>query len=145
MKFKNIITLAFLLLAVSSLAQIQLNLPTTQIGDKEYYRYDSSNGESIYDIAAKLGVTKDYIIQNNPVINNYCNSYVLACLPVGPGRRGGACVCNDSVCAQIGHIGESDISTGINRIEKIVISCEDNRDVVIIFDYVNGLRIRRVF
>lgn len=66
MKFKNIITLAFLLLAVSSLAQIQLNLPTTQIGDKEYYRYDSSNGESIYDIAAKLGVTKDYIIQNNP-------------------------------------------------------------------------------
>ncbi|MBQ1485851.1 MAG: LysM peptidoglycan-binding domain-containing protein, partial [Muribaculaceae bacterium] len=53
-------------LAVSSLAQIQLNLPTTQIGDKEYYRYDSSNGESIYDIAAKLGVTKDYIIQNNP-------------------------------------------------------------------------------
>ena len=66
MKFKNIITLAFLLLAVSSLAQIQLNLPTTQIGDKEYYRYDSSDGESIYDIAAKLGVTKDYIIQNNP-------------------------------------------------------------------------------
>ena len=66
MKFKNIITLAFLLLAVSSLAQIQLNLSTTQIGDKEYYRYDSSNGESIYDIAAKLGVTKDYIIQNNP-------------------------------------------------------------------------------
>ena len=66
MKFKNIITLAFLLLAISSLAQIQLNLPTTQIGDKEYYRYDSSNGESIYDIAAKLGVTKDYIIQNNP-------------------------------------------------------------------------------
>ncbi len=66
MKFKNIITLAFLSLAVSSLAQIQLNLPTTQIGDKEYYRYDSSNGESIYDIAAKLGVTKDYIIQNNP-------------------------------------------------------------------------------
>ena len=48
------------------MAQIQLNLPTTQIGDKEYYRYDSSNGESIYDIAAKLGVTKDYIIQNNP-------------------------------------------------------------------------------
>ena len=66
MKFKNIITLAFLSLAVSSLAQIQLNLPTTQIGDKEYYRYDSSNGESIYDIAAKRGVTKDYIIQNNP-------------------------------------------------------------------------------
>ncbi len=66
MKFKNIITLAFLSLAVSSLAQIQLNLPTTQIGDKEYYRYDSSSGESIYDIAAKLGVTKDYIIQNNP-------------------------------------------------------------------------------
>ena len=66
MKFKNIITLAFLSLAVSSLARIQLNLPTTQIGDKEYYRYDSSNGESIYDIAAKLGVTKDYIIQNNP-------------------------------------------------------------------------------
>ena len=85
------------------------------------------------------------IIQNNPVINNDCNSNVLACLPVGSGRREGAGVCNDSVCAQIGHIGELDISIGINRIQEVVISCEDNCDVVIIFDYVNGLRIRPVF
>ena len=83
MKFKNIITLAFLSLAVSSLAQIQLNLPTTQIGDKEYYRYDSSNGESIYDIAAKLGVTKDYIIQNNPDATDGISNGMTLYFPTG--------------------------------------------------------------
>jgi len=68
MNFKDIIALAFLSVAAATplVAQTQMNLPTTQIGGVEFYRYDTSNGESIYDIAAKLGVTKDYIIQNNP-------------------------------------------------------------------------------
>lgn len=65
MKTKNIIVVAVLsLLAIT--AQAQMNLPRTQIGGHEYYRYDTSAGESIYDIAAKLGITKDYIIKNNP-------------------------------------------------------------------------------
>ena len=65
MKFKNIILLAVLPL-VAFVAQAQMNLPKTQIGGVEFYRYDTSAGESIYDIAAKLGVTKDFIIKNNP-------------------------------------------------------------------------------
>ena len=65
MKTKNIIVVAVLSLLAFTV-QAQMNLPRTQIGGHEYYRYDTSAGESIYDIAAKLGVTKDYIIKNNP-------------------------------------------------------------------------------
>lgn len=65
MKFKKIILLAVLPL-VAFAAQAQMNLPKTQIGGVEFYRYDTAADESIYDIAAKLGVTKDYIIKNNP-------------------------------------------------------------------------------
>ena len=61
MKTKNIIVVAVLSLLAFTV-QAQMNLPRTQIGGHEYYRYDTSAGESIYDIAAKLGVTKDYII-----------------------------------------------------------------------------------
>ena len=65
MKTKNIIVVAVLSLLAFT-AQAQMNLPRTQIGGHEYYRYDTSAGESIYDIAAKLGITKDYIMKNNP-------------------------------------------------------------------------------
>ena len=65
MKYKSIIVLALLPL-FAFVAQAQMNLPKTQIGGVEFYRYDTSAGESIYDIAAKLGVTKDFILKNNP-------------------------------------------------------------------------------
>ena len=87
MKFKNIIALAFLSIAVSTSAQIQMNLPTTQIGGTEYYRYDTSNGESIYDIAAKLGVTKDYIIQNNPDAADGISNEMTLYFPVGANAK----------------------------------------------------------
>lgn len=47
-------------------AGAQSNLPKTTIAGHEYYYYDTSEGESIYSIASKLGVTKDEIIKNNP-------------------------------------------------------------------------------
>ena len=47
-------------------AQYNLNLPKTVIAGNEYYYYETSEGESIYSIASKLGVTKDEIIKNNP-------------------------------------------------------------------------------
>ena len=62
---KHFIALALLPL-FALMAQAQMSLPKTQIGGVEFYRYDTSAGESIYDIAAKLGVTKDFIIKNNP-------------------------------------------------------------------------------
>lgn len=65
MKFKNIIALAITAIAATSL-QAQSNLPKTMVAGHEFYYYEASANESIYDIAAKLGVTKDYIIKNNP-------------------------------------------------------------------------------
>lgn len=65
MRFKDIIVLAVIEFAALS-ASAQLNLPKTVINGSEYYYYVTSSGESIYDIAAKLSVTKDYIIKNNP-------------------------------------------------------------------------------
>ena len=65
MKIKNIITILALALA-AQLSQAQMNLPKTVIGGHQFYTYETGDNESIYDIAAKLGVTKDYIIQNNP-------------------------------------------------------------------------------
>ncbi len=65
MRIKHIIivaAMAFMALSV----QAQLNLPKTVVGGTEFYFYVTGSNESVYDIAAKLGVTKDYIIQNNP-------------------------------------------------------------------------------
>lgn len=65
MNLKNILTcLAFVF--ASQLSQAQMNLPKTVIGGHQFYTYEIGANESIYDIAAKLGVTKDFIIHNNP-------------------------------------------------------------------------------
>lgn len=65
MNIKNVLIL--LSYAVATLTvQAQMNLPRTVVDSNEYYYYVAGDNESIYDIAAKLGVTKDFIIQNNP-------------------------------------------------------------------------------
>ena len=61
---KLILLTVFTLAAL--LAQAQSNLPKTTVAGHEFYYYDTSAGESIYGIAAKLGITKDEIIKNNP-------------------------------------------------------------------------------
>lgn len=65
MSTRKLIVLSFLALA-AMLSSAQSGLPTTVIAGHEFYYYDTSAGESIYSIAAKLGVTKDDIIKNNP-------------------------------------------------------------------------------
>ena len=65
MNIKHIILSACLALAATGL-QAQSNLPQTTVGGHQFYYYDVNAGESIYDIAAKVGVTKDEIIKNNP-------------------------------------------------------------------------------
>lgn len=65
MKVKYFIALAALAI-VALASSAQLNLPKTVINGTEYYYYMTGSNESIYDIAAKLGLTKDYIIKNNP-------------------------------------------------------------------------------
>ena len=65
MNIKHIISLAFLAF-VATIAQAQMNLPQTTVSGHQLYYYEVGAGESIYDIAAKLGITKDEIIKNNP-------------------------------------------------------------------------------
>ena len=65
MSIKYIFSLALLAL-VTIMSQAQSNLPKTTIGGHQFYYYEVGAGESIYDIASKLGVTKDDIIKNNP-------------------------------------------------------------------------------
>ena len=57
---------SFVFSLAALMAGAQSNLPKTTIAGHEYYYYDTSEGESIYSIASKLGVTKDEIIKNNP-------------------------------------------------------------------------------
>ena len=65
MNIKHILLLALLALT-TTLLQAQSNLPQTTVGGQPFYYYEVGAGESIYDIAAKLGITKDNIIKNNP-------------------------------------------------------------------------------
>lgn len=65
MKIKHIFTVAALALS-ALLASGQTSLPQTTIAGHQFYYYEIKSGESIYDIAAKLGITKDEIIKNNP-------------------------------------------------------------------------------
>ncbi len=65
MKLKYIFAVAAIALGVFS-SDAQTGLPQTTIGGNKYYYYETQSGESIYDIAARLGVTKNDIIKNNP-------------------------------------------------------------------------------
>ena len=105
MRFKNIIAIAVLSLAVNT-AQAQMNLPRTTIGGHEYYRYDTSNGESIYDIAAKLGVTKDYIIQNNPDASDGITNGMILYFPVENSGNTASAVRENTVPANVVHVVE---------------------------------------
>lgn len=89
MKFKNILfgaALAFVALS----SQAQMNLPKTVIDGNEYYYYVTGSNESIYDIAAKLEVTKDYIIKNNPDAADGITSGMTLRFPTGENKSGNA-------------------------------------------------------
>ena len=64
-------------------SQAQSNLPQTSIGGNQYYYYDVKAGESIYDVAAKVGVTKDDIIKNNPDAADGIDSGMRLYFPAG--------------------------------------------------------------
>ena len=66
MSARKLIALTILTLA-AMLAHAQQGLPKTIVAGHQFYYYDIGAGESIYGIAAKLGVTKDEIIKNNPL------------------------------------------------------------------------------
>lgn len=66
MNFKHILAITALCLGSLFTLEAQTGLPQTSIGGIAFYYYEAGAGESIYDIAAKLGITKDDIIRNNP-------------------------------------------------------------------------------
>lgn len=56
---------ALAMLAVSASADLK-SLPTVRTGSHELYYYDVKRGDSLYSIAENLGVSRDFIVANNP-------------------------------------------------------------------------------
>lgn len=81
MSLKNLFVLAAFVLAFTE-AQSQTNLPKTIVAGHEFYYYETGANESIYDIAAKLGVTKDYIVNNNPNAADGIESGMILYFPI---------------------------------------------------------------
>lgn len=55
-------------LIICSVSVAALNLPTQQIGNKNYYIYKVGSKETIYGISKKLNIPKDDIIKYNPSV-----------------------------------------------------------------------------
>ena len=86
MKLKHILFISCIAVA-ATIAQAQTQLPVTTIGNHEFYYYDVADGENIYDIASKLGVTKDEIIRNNPDAADGIERGVRLYFPVQKGAK----------------------------------------------------------
>ena len=67
---KKILSVIILLGAVAFPMSAKLNLPTKKLGKDNYYYYEVKKNETIFDIANKIGVTKDDIIKYNPSAKN---------------------------------------------------------------------------
>ena len=104
MNIKQILALAFLVLA-SVTSQAQNNLPKTTIGGHQFYYYETGANESIYDIAAKLGVTKDYIVSNNPDAADGIENGMTLYFPVENGEAAVAAAISHTPSTQI-HVVE---------------------------------------
>lgn len=57
---------AALMLAAADISAAVTDLPVTTVGGRRCYYYDVQPKESIYQVAQKLGVTRDDILQGNP-------------------------------------------------------------------------------
>ncbi len=65
MKLKHIFSIVAAVFSIAAV-QAQVNLPKTTIAGSQFHYYEVQQGENIYSIANKLGITKDEIIKNNP-------------------------------------------------------------------------------
>ena len=104
MNIKQIFALALFVLA-SATSQAQNNLPKTTIGGHQFYYYETGANESIYDIAAKLGVTKDYIVSNNPDAADGIEAGMTLYFPVENGETAVAAAISHTPSAQV-HVVE---------------------------------------
>ena len=104
MNIKQLFALVLLVLA-SATSQAQNNLPKTTIGGHQFYYYETGANESIYDIAAKLGVTKDYIVSNNPDAADGIENGMTLYFPVENGETAVAAAISHTPSAQV-HVVE---------------------------------------
>ena len=96
MKLKYI--LAFVVLSLSAeLSLAQSSLPRTVLGGQSFYYYEIQAGESIYDIASKLGVTKDEIIRNNPAAADGVEAGMKLYFPAPDGTNATATIAQQAV------------------------------------------------
>ena len=86
MSIRYIFFTACLALA-ATISQAQSNQPQTTIGGHQFYYYDVNAGETIYDIASKLGISKDEIIKNNPEAADGIESGMKLYFPVDKSAR----------------------------------------------------------
>ena len=84
MKFSSTLLRSF----VAAIAAIALTiplaadeLPTTKLRDKEYYYYDVAPGETIYSVAKQIGVTRDEILEYNPIVTDGLRAYMRLYFP----------------------------------------------------------------
>lgn len=71
------------LLLFTGIAQAQLSLPIKTISGKSFYYYEvKNNKESVYEIAHKMGVTKDQLIKYNPTAAEGIRKKQILFLPV---------------------------------------------------------------
>lgn len=82
MVIKKLLSLVILMAAVATPMSAKLNLPTKKLGKESYYYYEVKKNETIFDIASKIGVSKEDIIKFNPSAKNGLVKKQLIFLPV---------------------------------------------------------------
>jgi len=87
MRVINLATVCVMLLVSLSVRAQYTSLPKTTINGNEYYYYQTNTGESIYDIARKLGVTKDDIVRYNPDAANGIDNGTTLYFPAGEAQQ----------------------------------------------------------
>ncbi len=61
-----LMTAVVMLLSMSISANAELNLPTKMLGNENYYFYKVKKGDSIYGIAATIGIDVEELVRYNP-------------------------------------------------------------------------------
>ena len=79
---KRFLSIAIVVAAIAAPLSAKLNLPTKKLGKETFYYYEVKKNETIFDIAKKIGVSRDDIVKYNPQAINGVVKKQLLFLPV---------------------------------------------------------------
>ena len=79
---KKFLSIAILLVTAVSPLCAKLNLPLKKLGKESFYYYEVKKNETIFDVASKIGVSKEDIIKYNPSAKNGLVKKQLIFLPL---------------------------------------------------------------